>query len=225
MAEEAPAAPATTPSKAAVKGKKKKAPVKRANRDGPSLSKQIVAVISESKERKGMSVAAMKKSLAASGVDVPKLNRRINIALVALVTKGILIQTTGIGASGSFKLAKDTVAKKPKKDRLPKKKPAAKKATTTTTTTAAVAGRKSTAAAKKRRSTGKAEPKTKKSGKKAPAKKASKSTSSPRKAPASRAKTNPKSKKETPKKGRKPAAKKPAPKKAAKKAPGKKSKK
>lgn len=226
MAEEAPAAPATTPSKAAGKGKKKKAPVKRANRDGPSLSKQIVAVISESKERKGMSVAAMKKSLAASGVDVPKLNRRINIALVALVTKGILIQTTGIGASGSFKLAKDTVAKKPKKDRLPKKKPAAKKATTTTTTTtAAVAGRKSTAAAKKRRSTGKAEPKTKKSGKKAPAKKASKSTSSPRKAPASRAKTNPKSKKETPKKGRKPAAKKPAPKKAAKKAPGKKSKK
>uniref|UniRef100_A0A3Q2Z7I3 H15 domain-containing protein n=1 Tax=Hippocampus comes TaxID=109280 RepID=A0A3Q2Z7I3_HIPCM len=119
MAEEAPAAPATTPSKAAGKAKKKKQVVKRANRDTPSLSKQIVAVISESKERKGMSVALLKKSLAAKGVDVPKLNRRINVALVSLVTKGILTQTTGIGASGSFKLAKKEPATKCQEFRLP----------------------------------------------------------------------------------------------------------
>uniref|UniRef100_A0A3B5Q375 Zgc:110425 n=1 Tax=Xiphophorus maculatus TaxID=8083 RepID=A0A3B5Q375_XIPMA len=103
MAEEAPAAaPAKAPAKAP---KKKSAP--RAKQDGPSLPKLIVAAVAESKERKGMSLAALKKVLAGKGVDVSKANKRINTAVTKLVTKGTLSQTKGTGASGSFKLAKD----------------------------------------------------------------------------------------------------------------------
>ncbi|KAK7925276.1 hypothetical protein WMY93_007586 [Mugilogobius chulae] len=96
-----------------------------------SLQKLITAAIAESKERKGCSVAAVKKVLAAKGVDVAKANKRINTALKKLVTSGAVSQTKGTGASGSFKLAKKeakpkTVKKKPAKA----KKPAVKKAAT-----------------------------------------------------------------------------------------------
>ncbi|KAK5599222.1 hypothetical protein CRENBAI_024264 [Crenichthys baileyi] len=64
MAEEAPAAaPAKAPAKAP---KKKSAP--RAKKDGPSLPKLIVAAVADSKERKGMSLAALKKVLAGKGL-------------------------------------------------------------------------------------------------------------------------------------------------------------
>uniref|UniRef100_A0A3P9NNN4 H15 domain-containing protein n=1 Tax=Poecilia reticulata TaxID=8081 RepID=A0A3P9NNN4_POERE len=99
MAEEAPAA-VKAPAKAP---KKKSAP--RAKKDGPSLSKLIVAAVADSKERKGVSLAALKKVLAGKGVDVAKL-----------VTGGTLSQTKGTGASGSFKLAK----KEPKETCLEK---------------------------------------------------------------------------------------------------------
>uniref|UniRef100_A0A3B4F365 Si:dkey-23a13.17 n=1 Tax=Pundamilia nyererei TaxID=303518 RepID=A0A3B4F365_9CICH len=102
MAEEAPAAaPAKAPAKAP---KKKSAP--RAKKDGPSLPKLIVASVTESKERKGTSLAAIKKYLTAKNVDVPKANKRINTAVAKLVEKGLLSQVKGTGASGSFKLAK-----------------------------------------------------------------------------------------------------------------------
>uniref|UniRef100_A0A3P9Q8B8 Histone H2B n=1 Tax=Poecilia reticulata TaxID=8081 RepID=A0A3P9Q8B8_POERE len=102
MAEEAPAAaPAKAPAKAP---KKKSAP--RPKKDGPSLPKLIVDAVAESKERKGTSLAALKKVLAGKGVDVSKANKRINTAVTKLVTKGTLSQTKGTGASGSFKLAK-----------------------------------------------------------------------------------------------------------------------
>uniref|UniRef100_A0A3B5PRH8 Zgc:110425 n=1 Tax=Xiphophorus maculatus TaxID=8083 RepID=A0A3B5PRH8_XIPMA len=98
MAEEAPAA-VKAPAKAP---KKKSAP--RAKKDGPSLSKLIVAAVADSKERKGVSLAALKKVLAGKGVDVAKANKRINTAVTKLVTGGTLSQTKGTGASGSFKL-------------------------------------------------------------------------------------------------------------------------
>uniref|UniRef100_A0A3Q1BWG0 H15 domain-containing protein n=1 Tax=Amphiprion ocellaris TaxID=80972 RepID=A0A3Q1BWG0_AMPOC len=101
MAEEAPAA---APAKAPAKSPKKKAV--RSKTDGPSLPKLIVSAVAESKERKGISLAAIKKVLATKKVDVAKSNKRINTAVTKMVTKGVLTQTKGTGASGSFKLAK-----------------------------------------------------------------------------------------------------------------------
>ncbi|XP_037126565.1 histone H1-like [Syngnathus acus] len=202
MAEEIPA-PATAPAKTA-KTKKKPA-AKKATNGGTSLPKLIVQLIAESKERKGMSVTALKKALARLDVDVVKLNKRINTALINLVYKEILVQTSGIGASGSFKLAKKEPT--PKKPKDVKKKPAARKATTT-------ASKKSTPV--KKRTAVKAEKKTKKVDKKVTPKKAKKSASSPKKA-ASKPKPKAKAKKETPKKGKKPAPKKSPARKAARK--------
>ncbi|KAK7880470.1 hypothetical protein WMY93_032877 [Mugilogobius chulae] len=123
MAEET--APAAAPAPAKAKAPRKKAAAKKKDA-GPSLQKLITAAIAESKERKGCSVAAVKKALAAKGVDVAKANKRINTALKKLVTSGAVSQTKGTGASGSFKLAKKeakTVKKKPAKA----KKPASRK--------------------------------------------------------------------------------------------------
>ncbi|KAM7397513.1 hypothetical protein PAMA_005693 [Pampus argenteus] len=200
MAEEVPAAAA--PAKAAAKAPKKK-PAPRPKKDGPSLSKMITNAVAESKERKGMSVSALKKVLGAKGVDVVKANKRINTAVTKLVTKGTLIQTKGIGASGSFKIAKETKPAKPvkkvvkKKVAVKAKKPAAAKKPT--------AAKKP--AAKK--------PAAKKSPKKAPAKKAAPAKKVAKKTP-----------KKTPVKKAKPAKKTPVKKAPAKKtAAAKKSKK
>ncbi|XP_069001735.1 histone H1-like [Embiotoca jacksoni] len=132
MAEEPPAAaPAKAPAKAA---KKKAAP--RRKKDGPSLSKLIVAAVAESKDRRGTSISAVKKILATKGVDVPKANKRINAAVSKLVANGTLTQVKGTGASGSFKITKEpkaaaaaAPAKKVVKKKAPvkAKKPVAKK--------------------------------------------------------------------------------------------------
>ncbi|TRY54434.1 hypothetical protein DNTS_023702 [Danionella cerebrum] len=122
MAETAPA-PAAAPAKAP----KKKAT--KAKKPGPSVSDLIVKTVAASKERKGVSLAALKKALAGSGYDVEKNNSRVKIALKSLVKKGALVQTKGTGASGSFKVSKKPAAKKPTKKVVTKpKKPAAKKA-------------------------------------------------------------------------------------------------
>ncbi|XP_036830130.1 histone H1-like [Oncorhynchus mykiss] len=121
----APAPAAAAPAKAP----KKKAAAKP-KKAGPSVGELIVKAVSASKERSGVSLAALKKSLAAGGYDVEKNNSRVKIAVKSLVTKGTLVQTKGTGASGSFKLNKKAVeAKKPaKKAAAPKaKKVAAKK--------------------------------------------------------------------------------------------------
>uniref|UniRef100_A0A4W5LVG5 H1.4 linker histone, cluster member n=1 Tax=Hucho hucho TaxID=62062 RepID=A0A4W5LVG5_9TELE len=102
-------APAKVPKKKAA-SKPKKA--------GPSVDELIVKAVSASKERSGVSLAALKKALAAGCYDMEKNNSRV--------------QTKGTDASGSFKLNKKAVeAKKPaKKAAGPKaKKVAAKKPT------------------------------------------------------------------------------------------------
>ncbi|CAH6806664.1 histone H1t [Phodopus roborovskii] len=73
---------------------------------GFSVSKLIPEALSMSQERAGMSLAALKKALAAAGYDVEKNNSRIKLALKRLVNNGVLVQTKGTGASGSFKLSK-----------------------------------------------------------------------------------------------------------------------
>ncbi|XP_051946112.1 histone H1-like [Xyrauchen texanus] len=119
MAETAPA----------VKAPKKK-PAAKPKKTGPSVSDLIVKAVSASKERSGVSLAALKKPLAAGGYDVEKKNSRVKLAIKSLVTKGTLIQTKGTGASGSFKINKNQAEskKKPVKKAAPKvKKPAAAK--------------------------------------------------------------------------------------------------
>ncbi|EHB11505.1 Histone H1.2 [Heterocephalus glaber] len=101
---------------------------------GPPVSELITKAVAASKERSGVSLAALKKALAAAGYDVEKNNSRIKLGLKSLVSKGTLVQTKGTGASGSFKLnkkasgeakpkAKKAGAAKPKKPAGAAKKP------------------------------------------------------------------------------------------------------
>uniref|UniRef100_H2TD66 Histone H1 n=1 Tax=Takifugu rubripes TaxID=31033 RepID=H2TD66_TAKRU len=100
MAEVAPAPAPAAPAKAA---KKKVSKVKRS---GPTVNELIVKAVSASKERNGVSLAALKKDLAAGGYDVDKNKARLKMAVRSLVSKGTLVQTKGTGASGSFKMNK-----------------------------------------------------------------------------------------------------------------------
>ncbi|XP_012904564.1 histone H1t [Mustela putorius furo] len=98
-----------------------------ASRKAPSLSvsKLITEALSVSQERAGMSLAALKKALAAAGYDVEKNNSRIKLGLKSLVSKGTLVQTKGTGASGSFKLSKKALPE-PTKSKV--KRPSSAKA-------------------------------------------------------------------------------------------------
>ena len=201
MAEVAPAPAAAAPAKAA---KKKAAP--RPKKVGPSVGDLIVKAVAASKERSGVSLAALKKALVAGGYDVEKNKARVKTAVKGLVTKGTLVQVKGTGASGSFKInkAKAEKAKKPAKKAV--KKVAAKKP----------------AAAKKPKKVAAKKPAAKKSPKKAkkPAtpKKAAKSPKKAKK-PAAPKKV---AAKKSPKKAVKPKAAKPKAAKAKKAAPKKK---
>ncbi|XP_070371550.1 histone H1.5 isoform X1 [Equus asinus] len=112
MSETAPAetaAPAPVEkSPAKKKAAKKSASGGAAKRKatGPPVSELITKAVAASKERNGLSLAALKKALAAGGYDVEKNNSRIKLGLRSLVSKGTLVQTKGTGASGSFKLNK-----------------------------------------------------------------------------------------------------------------------
>ncbi|XP_063461253.1 histone H1t isoform X2 [Pan paniscus] len=92
---------------------RKPAGLTSASRKAPNLSvsKLITEALSVSQERVGMSLVALKKALAAAGYDVEKNNSRIKLSLKSLVNKGILVQTRGTGASGSFKLSKKVIPK------------------------------------------------------------------------------------------------------------------
>ncbi|XP_036309023.1 histone H1.4 [Pipistrellus kuhlii] len=109
MSETAPAAPAApAPAEKAPAKKKARKPAGAAKRkaSGPPVSELITKAVAASKERSGVSLAALKKALAAAGYDVDKNNSRIKLGLKSLVSKGTLLQTKGTGASGSFKLNK-----------------------------------------------------------------------------------------------------------------------
>ncbi|KAJ8393179.1 hypothetical protein AAFF_G00068620 [Aldrovandia affinis] len=208
MAEVSPAPAAAAPAKAP----KKKA-ASKPKKAGPSVSDLIVKAVSASKERSGVSLAALKKALVAGGYDVEKNNSRVKLAVKSLVTKGTLLQTKGTGASGSFKLNKKlaevAAKKKPdKKAALKPKKLAAKKP----------------AAAKKVKKAAAKKPAAKKSPKKAKkpaaAKKATKSPKKVKKPAAVAAKKVTKSPKKA--KAAKPKAAKPKAAKAKKAAPKKK---
>ncbi|XP_072892263.1 histone H1.5-like [Hemitrygon akajei] len=72
-----------------------------------SISKMIIHAVADTKERRGLSLAGVKKVLSGSGYDVTKNNSRIIQAVRTMVNKGSLVNITGKGASGSFKLSKE----------------------------------------------------------------------------------------------------------------------
>ncbi|XP_017520905.3 histone H1.2-like [Manis javanica] len=155
MSETAPAVLATAlpTEKTLVKKKTARKPAgTRRKGSGPPVSELITKVVAASKERSGVSLAALKKALAATGYDVEKNNSRIKLGLKSLVNKGTLVQTKGTGASGSFKLNKKAAsgeakskAKKAGAAKLKKPAGAAKK----TKATASVTPKKSAKTQKK----------------------------------------------------------------------------
>ncbi|NXG64184.1 H110 protein, partial [Hemiprocne comata] len=130
--EVAVSAPVSAAKVLAKKPKKAAGGSKARKPAGPSVTELITKAVSASKERKGLSLAALKKALAAGGYDVEKSNSRIKLGLKSLVSKGTLVQIKGTGASGSFRLSKkpgEVKEKAPKKRTAAAKpkKPAAKK--------------------------------------------------------------------------------------------------
>merc|ERR1712141_535337 len=106
----------------------------------PSSSVMVKAAIENLKERKGSSLVAIKKYIAANyKADPVKMSAYIKKALKSGVENKTLLQVKGVGASGSFKLAKEDAkpkkaakkptSSKPKKVAPKKKSSAVKKAT------------------------------------------------------------------------------------------------
>ena len=113
---------------------KKAAPKKPKTKPAhPKTSDMVMAAIKASKDRKGSSLVAIKKSIAANNkVDVDKkLSLFIRKFLKKAVADGLIIQTKGTGASGSFKLPAAEKSKKPKTATPKKAKAPAKKAKAT----------------------------------------------------------------------------------------------
>ena len=148
----------------------------------PKYSEMIAAAISALKERNGSSRQAIEKYIKANYKVGENPGTHLKMALKRGVVSGLLKQTKGSGASGSFKLAeKPKPAKKPAKK--PVKKTAAKKPTAKKT-----AAKKKPAAAKKSTKKAKSTPKkaakkptAKKSAKKAAAKKPTAKKAAPKK--------------------------------------------
>ncbi|CAJ1063187.1 histone H1-like [Xyrichtys novacula] len=149
--------------------KKSSTPQKRS---GLQLWKCVIAAVKLSQSRKGTSSVAIKKHLKKDGVDVEKNNSRINTTIKRLVTKGDLIQVTGVGASGSYKIPKKEQApKKPKVSRTTKvkktnlkKKPSAKKTETKKTRVKKTGVKKTGAKKTGPKKTGPKKPRVKKAG-------------------------------------------------------------
>ncbi|KAI8478144.1 nucleosome assembly [Branchiostoma belcheri] len=168
---------ASSPKKVA-KAKKPKAPAAH-----PPCSDMITAAITALKDRKGTSLAAIKKYVAANyKFDVEKQGHVLRRTLKRMVEKGTLTQPKGKGASGSFKIS--AAAQKPAK---PKKKPAAKKPAAKKAKKPKKPAAKKPAAKKAKKSPKKAAKKSpKKAAKKSPAKKAKKPAAKKAKKPAAK---------------------------------------
>ena len=118
MSDVAAPAPATKP-------KPKKPKVAPAH---PPVATMVDDAITALKDRKGSSLAAIKKYISANNknADAAKLAPFIKRYLKSAVVAGKLVQTKGTGAAGSFKLGKvekptKVVKPKAKKPKTPKK--------------------------------------------------------------------------------------------------------
>ena len=192
---------ATAKSPVKTKPKAKKAPKPAAH---PPYLDMIKAAVAALKERNGSSRQAIEKYIKAN-YKISEVGSHLKLALKRAAASGKLVHTKGVGASGSFKLAKEE-----KKEKKPVKKPAAKKKPATKP--------KKPAAKKVAKKPSAKKPASKKPAAKKPAAKKS-AAKSPAKKPAAK---KPAAKKAAKKPAKKPAAKKPAKKPAAKKASSKK---
>lgn len=159
-----PSNQATTPKKAAAPKSKKP----RSKPTHPRTSEMVNAAIKALKERAGSSLQAIKKYIASTyKVDAEKHAPFIRKYLKSAVASGILVQTKGKGAAGSFRLAsakleptkskiqqsasKSAASKKPAailaapKKPAPAKKTAKRAATTKKTPAVAVSEKRKTA--------------------------------------------------------------------------------
>ncbi|XP_059810818.1 histone H1-like [Hypanus sabinus] len=162
---------------------------------GPTLSEQIDKIVAGCRDRKGMSYAAIIKTLVDSGVDVVKRRHQIKMSIKRKLESGSLVQAKGSGISGSFKSGKGKSAVKVVKKA---KKPSAKKSANKKSPSKKLGAKKP--AAKK---VGAKKPAAKKvAANKPAAKKAAPKPKSPKKAaaPKTKAAKKPKSKSAKPKK-------------------------
>ncbi len=196
-------------SAAAAKPAAKTAPKKVA--DHPPFAVMVKAAVANLKARKGSSRQAIYKYVRENYKVSDNCSVHLRKALIKGVASGELVQASGAGASGCFKLA--VVEKKPAKapaakKASPKKAAAPKKAAVKKTSSPKKAAAKKTAGGKT------AAPK-KVAAKKSPKKVAAKKTATPKKKTAAKKPKSPvKAKKPV---AKKTAAKKPAAKKAVKK--------
>ncbi|XP_067829851.1 histone H1-like [Heptranchias perlo] len=123
----------------AKKKRKQQRALQSRKKTGPTVAERILQVAAAATERRGISLAALKKALSGRGYDVSRNNTRVNRTVRQLVKKGSLVQTAGIGASGSFKFNKSKTHPDPAmvaaaaaasiKEEAAKKKSSAKKPT------------------------------------------------------------------------------------------------
>lgn len=173
------AAPAVSPKKKTTARK----PAKPSTH--PPVAQMVNAAIKNLKDRKGSSLAAIKKYIAANyKCDVAKLAPFIRKYLKKAVADGKLKQVKGSGAAGSFKLADKAEKPEKKKPKKVKKTPTKKKAAKKSPKKAA----KKAAPKKAKTPKKKATPKKAATKAKKPAKKPAKSPAKPKKAAASKAK-------------------------------------
>ena len=100
---------------------KKKPVVPKKPVEHPTYFEMTKAAIQALKERNGSSRQAIEKYIKAN-YKVGEVSSHLKMALKRGAASGKLLQTKGVGASGSFKLPKEE-----KKDKKPIKKPAAKR--------------------------------------------------------------------------------------------------
>ncbi|XP_009566739.2 histone H5 [Cuculus canorus] len=115
--------PAAAPSSPA---KPKRARVARRPASHPTYSDMIAAAIRAEKSRGGSSRQSIQKYVKSHYKVGQHADVQIRLAIRRLLASGILKQTKGVGASGSFRLAK---ADKAKKSPARKKKKAARRST------------------------------------------------------------------------------------------------
>ncbi|XP_027729995.1 histone H1.0 [Vombatus ursinus] len=120
--------------------KPKKAKASKKSTDHPKYSDMIVAAIQAEKNRAGSSRQSIQKYIKNHYKVGENADSQIKLSIKRLVTNGVLKQTKGVGASGSFRLAKGDEPKKPavkkakkevKKAATPRRASKPKKAATT----------------------------------------------------------------------------------------------
>lgn len=115
---------------AAARKEKKRGAKTSAKPDHPRYKEMIAEALKDLKKPRGASRQAISKYITSKySVSGSSSNHHLSTALKSLVSGKSLVITKGVGAAGSYKVNRETTAKKPsvKKTAKPKKKAASKK--------------------------------------------------------------------------------------------------